>query len=114
MSQQSFGEALGKLAQAHGLDNVVCTAVDSDSGEGCTLIKGNNSKLLTMLAVSTLKDITEKFGFEDLEEIVSAGQQVGRKLTAPSMEDMFQNASRQQKEELKGVLNDIKKALGLN
>ena len=79
MTNQTFGEAVTKLANLYNLDNVVCTAADSDTGEGCTLIRGNNAKLLIMLAVSTLKDVSDKVGMEELEELMELAEHEANK-----------------------------------
>lgn len=114
MTNQSFGEAVTKLARQYNMDNVVCTAADSDTGEGCTLIRGNNAKLLTMLAVSTLKDVSERVGMDELEELMAMAEEEYRtREKEPTMEERFESASKESKKELEGVLNDIKKALGL-
>lgn len=114
MSNLTFGEAVTKLARQYNLDNVVCSAADSDTGEGCTLIKGNNAKLLIMLAVSTLKDVSDKVGMDELEELMNLAEEEYRtKEKVPSMEERFESASKENKKELEGVLNEIKKALGL-
>ena len=116
MSNQSFGEAVTKLAKLYNLDNVVCTAADSDTGEGCTLIKGNNAKLLIMLAVSTLKDVSEKVGMDELEQLVELAEHEANKQSQSKedqMEELFNNASKESKKEMESVLDEIKKALGL-
>lgn len=113
---QSFGEAVTKLAKLYNLDNVVCTAADSDTGEGCTLIKGNNAKLLVMLAVSTLKDVSERVGMGDLEELMELAEHEANnreQTKEDQMEDLFNNASKESKKEMENVLDEIKKALGL-
>lgn len=116
MSNQSFGEAVTKLANLYNLDNVVCTAADSDTGEGCTLIKGNNDKLLIMLAVSTLKNVSEKVGMDQLKELMELAEQVTNKREQSKedqMEELFNNASKESKKEVENVLDEIKKVLGL-
>ena len=116
MSNQSFGEAVTKLANLYNLDNVVCTAADSDTGEGCTLIKGNNAKLLIMLAVSTLKDVSEKVGMDELKELMELAEQETNKREQSKedqMGELFNNASKESKKEVENVLDEIKKVLGL-
>ena len=116
MSNQSFGEAVTKLANLYNLDNVVCTAADSDTGEGCTLIKGNNAKLLIMLAVSTLKDVSERVGMDELKELMELAEQETNKREQSKedqMEELFNNASKESKKEVENVLDEIKKVLGL-
>lgn len=116
MSNQSFGEAVTKLAKLYNLDNVVCTAADSDTGEGCTLIRGNNAKLLIMLAVSTLKDVSERVGMDGLEELMEFAEHEANKHNQSKedqMEELFNNASKESKKEMESVLDEIKKALGL-
>lgn len=116
MSNQSFGEAVTKLAKLYNLDNVVCTAADSDTGEGCTLIRGNNAKLLVMLAVSTLKDVSERVGMDGLEELMEFAEHEANKHNQSKedqMEELFNNASKESKKEMESVLDEIKKALGL-
>ena len=116
MTNQTFGEAVTKLANLYNLDNVVCSAADSDTGEGCTLIKGNNPKLLIMLAVSTLKDVSDKVGMEELEQLVELAEHEVKKQgqsKEDQMEELFNNASKESKKEMESVLDEIKKALGL-
>lgn len=116
MTKQTFGEAVTKLAKLYNLDNVVCSAVDSDTSEGCTLIKGNNAKLLIMLAVSTLKDVSEKVGMDELEELMELAEHESKKQRQSKedhMEELFNNASKESKKEVENVLDEIKKALGL-
>lgn len=116
MSNQSFGEAVTKLANLYNLDNVVCTAADSDTGEGCTLIKGNNAKLLIMLAVSTLKDVSERVGMDELKELMELAEQETNKREQSKedqMEELFNNASKESKKEVENVLDEIKRVLGL-
>lgn len=113
---QAFGEAVTKLANLYNLDNVVCTGADSETGEGCTLIKGNNAKLLVMLAVSTLKDVSEKVGMDELEELMELAEHEANKHSQSKedqMEELFNNASNKSKKEVENVLDEIKKVLGL-